>query len=367
MAGSAITNVPTSTINGDVGLSPAAGSNYGAGLTPLQVSGTIYAVDVTGPAGVAGNNPGLVNQAKTDLITAYDNAAGRTPTATFTGNNSLGGKTLTSGVYSLASGTTDLDGTLTLDAQGDENAVFIFQASSTLTTASNSVVSLINGARFCWVFWVVPSSATLGTGSTFVGHMFALTSISVTTSVTVYGQLLAQNGAVTLDQDTITNGPCPTIAAASSTVFTITESIEGNGSITRGNGSVTPSGVFSISSGQSMDYIIKPNEGETIVDVLVNGVSVGPVPYYLFLNVTSNQTIRAIFSNAAATAIETTIKEAAVEETTTTAPPVAGTTTVTGGQLPKTGTPWYNILLIGIVLILTGAISWVVVKKKRTE
>ncbi len=90
-------------------------------------------MDVTGPAGVAGNNPGLVNQAKTDLITAYDNAAGQTPTATFTGNNSLGGKTLTSGVYSLASGTTDLDGTLTLDAQGDENAVFIFQASSTLT------------------------------------------------------------------------------------------------------------------------------------------------------------------------------------------------------------------------------------------
>src|SRR5207244_13299962 len=108
----------------------------------------------------------------------------------------LGGLTLVSGVY--AGGAVGLTGTLTLDAEGDSSAVFVFQTASTLITASNSVVSLIGGASACNVYWKVGSSATLGTTSDFVGTIIALTSITVTTGATVDGRLLARNGAVTL-------------------------------------------------------------------------------------------------------------------------------------------------------------------------
>ena len=97
---------------------------------------------------------------------------------------------------------------LTLDARGNPNAVFVFQAGSTLTTASASRVVLINGAQSCNVYWQVGSSATLGTGSTFRGSIIALTSITVTTGVTIDGRVLARNGAVTLDSDTITTSAC---------------------------------------------------------------------------------------------------------------------------------------------------------------
>ena len=86
--------------------------------------------------------------------------------------------------------------------------MFVFQAGSSLTTASASRVNLINGAQSCNVFWQVGSSATLGTGSTFRGTILALTSITVTTGVTVDGRVLARNGAVTLDTDTITRPSC---------------------------------------------------------------------------------------------------------------------------------------------------------------
>jgi len=210
LAGTEITNVPTSVITGNVGLSPAAGSNY-AGLTAAEVTGTIYAVDGTGPAGAV-NNPGLLTTAKNDLTTAYLDAAGRTPTQTFVAvDNQLGGQTLTPGVYAFGHATTanlTAASPLTLDAQGDPNAVFIFQASSDLVTASGSTVLLVNGAQACNVFWQVSSSATLGTGSTFVGTIMALTSIAVTSDVTIEGRVLARNGAVTLDSDTITNAIC---------------------------------------------------------------------------------------------------------------------------------------------------------------
>ncbi|MHB8160829.1 MAG: ice-binding family protein [Thermoleophilia bacterium] len=211
LAGTAVTNVPTSVITGNVGLSPAAGTNY-AGLTMAEVSGTIYAVDVNGPAGAAGNNPSLVNGAKSDLTAAYLDAAGRTPTHTFVaGDNQLGGQTLTAGVYAFGHATTaniTAASPLTLDAQGDPNAVFIFQASSDLVTASNSVVRLANGAQACNVFWQVTSSVTLGTSSTFVGNVLALTSITDNGYSTISGSLLARNGQVALNHTTINDVTC---------------------------------------------------------------------------------------------------------------------------------------------------------------
>jgi hypothetical protein len=119
----------------------------------------------------------------------------------------LGGLTLTGGVYKSASAL-QLTGALTLDAQGDPNTVFIFQAASTLITASASHVNLINGAQPCNVFWQVGSSATLGTSSVFVGNILALTSVSMNNAVTVQGRALARNGSVTMINDTLTAGRC---------------------------------------------------------------------------------------------------------------------------------------------------------------
>jgi len=132
--------------------------------------------------------------------------------------------TLTDGVYCFSS-SVGLTGTLTLDAQGDPNAVFIFQIGSTLTTASASSVNLINGAQSCMVVWQVGSSATLGTTTAFSGNVLALTSNTATTGVTVDGRLLAQNGAVTLDSNTVTRAQCAAVPVVSVPVSVVPPSV----------------------------------------------------------------------------------------------------------------------------------------------
>ena len=148
---------------------------------------------------------GVALQAKNDLVTAYNDAAGRSSTETVAAD--LAGETLTPGVYTSAS-SLGLSGQLTLDAQGNPNAVFIFQAGSSLIVGSGSQVNLIGGAQACDVFWQVGSSATIGTSSAFVGNILALTSITMTTGATLQGSALARNGAVTLDTNTITRATC---------------------------------------------------------------------------------------------------------------------------------------------------------------
>lgn len=185
-----ITNTEASTINGNVGIHPAASVT---GFPPGIINGTTHAAD------------GVALTAKSDLVTAYDDAAGRPVTANYT---ALGGLTLVGGVYNSGSAILDLTGTLTLDGQNDPTSVWIFQATSSLVTASASSVSLVNGANPCNVFWQVTSSATLGSGSTFVGTIMALTSITMADGVTVTGRALARNGNVTLIRDTITSTTC---------------------------------------------------------------------------------------------------------------------------------------------------------------
>ena len=145
----------------------------------------------------------VAQRAATDLTTAYNDAAGRPFTArrppTSAGEPSRGGVYRTVSVASLG-----LTGRLTLDAQGDPRAVFIFQIPSTLITATDSDVRLVNGAQACNVFWQVGSSATLGTRTAFQGNILAATSISVSDGATVNGRLLARSGAVTLINDTVT-------------------------------------------------------------------------------------------------------------------------------------------------------------------
>src|SRR3954447_17719966 len=149
LAGSAVTNTGPSVLNGDLGLSPGTAVT---GFPPGTVNGATHVADAA------------ALQAQADLTTAYNDAAGRTPAATVTGD--LGNQKLAPGVYKSGS-SLGLTGTLTLDGENNADAVFIFQAGSSLTTASASSVRLINGAQACNVFWQIGSSATLGTSSVF--------------------------------------------------------------------------------------------------------------------------------------------------------------------------------------------------------
>jgi hypothetical protein len=147
----------------------------------------------------------MAAQAQTDVTTAYNNIAGRACTLDLTGQD-LGGRTLTPGVYCF-SAAAGLTGTLTLDFQSDPSSVFLFKTGSTLTTASaSSVVLANNGGTTCPpnVYWLVGSSATLGTGAKLLGNILALASITLTTGAKVDGRALARNGAVTMDTNIVT-------------------------------------------------------------------------------------------------------------------------------------------------------------------
>lgn len=210
LAGTAITNVPTSVITGDVGLSPAAGTNY-AGLTTAEVSGTIFAVDSTGPAGTAGNNPYLLTAAKADLVSAYDalSAGGNAICDTDYGavTKDLVGLSLAPGIY--CADAFELSGTLTLTGSG----VWIFRSAATLVTSGTANVV---GGDACDVWWKVVSSATLGTNTSLIGNILALTSISMNTGASLTGRALARNAAVTLQSNTINQSCTGTIAKSSS-------------------------------------------------------------------------------------------------------------------------------------------------------
>jgi Ice-binding-like len=203
LAGSGITNTGPTTVNGDIGTFP---------ITTIADAG---ALTITG---VNHGGDGVTQQAKLDLVNAYNVAAGQGPPSPIVAD--LGGQTLVPGVYNSAS-SIGLTGALTLNGGGDPNAVFVFQAGSTLTTAGQ--VNLVNGTQACNVFWQVGSSATLGTGTVFRGTILARDSISLITGTTVVGgRLLAANGAVTLDTNVITRPPT-CVAPTPTAVFTPTD------------------------------------------------------------------------------------------------------------------------------------------------
>lgn len=147
-------------------------------------------------------NPGLLTQAKSDLVTAYNATAAQGPGTTEP--TDLAGLTLTPGVYTVPAAATNLSGTVTLNGPG----VFIFISPSSLITSPGARVVLTGGASACNVFWLVNSQATLDTTTTFVGTVMALTTIVVNNGVNVNGRLLARNGAVTLINDVINLFPC---------------------------------------------------------------------------------------------------------------------------------------------------------------
>src|SRR6202167_4421741 len=189
LGGSTVTSTGPTTMFGDLGLSPGSsvtGAPHVLGATHVDDAVSIGA--------------------KNALTTAYNDAASR-PSNGSAGTD-LAGQTFTPGVRTASSSLLLSSGSVTLNAEGNPNAVFIFQIGSTLITGSNTSVSLTGGAQACNVFWQVGSSATLGTGTRFVGTVMAAATITAKTAATVHGRLLARTGAVNLDTNTITTSNC---------------------------------------------------------------------------------------------------------------------------------------------------------------
>ena len=210
LASAAITNVPTSVISGDVGLTPDTGANITGFSSPAscpEIGGHLYAVDGAGPA-CALIDATLLSNAKADALTAFIDATGAgrgTPTPVTT---DLAGLTLYPGLYeSLTTLDFSAGGILTLDAQGDSNAVFVIRSASAITTLGTSQVVLSGGAKASNVFWTAGSSITLGTNSIMKGSMLAGTSITLQTGANLEGRALTQGSsaaAITCDTCTIT-------------------------------------------------------------------------------------------------------------------------------------------------------------------
>lgn len=191
LAGTAVANTGASAVSGDIGSTPGV-SITGFG-PPGTLTGTIYA------------GGAVASHAQSALTAAYLDAAGRTADQTLT--DDLAGKTLTPGVYRYGAAA-QLTGTVILDAQGNPDAVFIFQIGTTLGSSAGSTVSLINGAQACHTFWQIGTSSTLGANTAFRGSMLADASITIGAGTSVAGRLLARTGTVTMDTNAVTPTTC---------------------------------------------------------------------------------------------------------------------------------------------------------------
>jgi hypothetical protein len=192
LAGSTVTNTGPTSIIGDLGVSPGTAVT---GFAVGAIVGAQHKGDTTAATGIA------------DLTTAYNEAAGRTLCPITVAGN-LGGQTLAPGLYKSTSSLAITSGDLTLDAQGDDTAVFIFQMASTLTTTSGRQVILAGGAQAKNIFWQVGTSATFGSTSVFAGTVMADQAITMETGATIEGRVLARIAATSFDSNTVVR-PAP--------------------------------------------------------------------------------------------------------------------------------------------------------------
>ena len=378
-----ITNTGPTVISGtagaDIGLAP--GSSF-TGSTTVITSGVQHIADTT------------ATTAQTDLVTAYNAVAASAPTVL--ASPELASHVITPGTYSTGAGSFANSGALTLDAQGAADAVFIFQASTTLITSAGSTMTLTNGAQACNVYWNVGSSATLGTNSTFVGHIYALTSITANTGANVQGQLLARTGAVNLNANTITNSACSTPTPTPTATATPTVTPTATPTVTP---TVTPiaAGTLVIIKHVVNTYGGTAVASDFMIHVTQNGSEVAGSPsagvdgaghtyllapgtylisegphdgYYGTFGSTDPAIVSSlqdglvtIVSGQVATVTRTNYQVAPAyvptPAPTASVPPVTPTpVTQTGGTLPKTGSPWYNLLALGAGLIVLGGVGF---------
>lgn len=362
LAATTVTNTGPTTISGtaggDIGLSP--GTSY-TGSGSVTTNGVAHIADAAA----------VIAQA--DLTTAFGDLA--VPTPTTLAAPDLAGQTLVPGTYTTTPGTFSNSGTLTLNAGGDASAVFIFQAASTVITSTSSSMVLTGGAQACNVFWRVGSSATIGTGSTFVGHVYADISITANTGATIYGNLLARTGAVTLDNTTIVNNSCVTpTPTPTATTPEVVPTIPQDSSIT------------SISSSEcttTNDYVVKINGDfpSRVGNVSVDGVNAplsqwtqSPSQITLTVPAGTKKTFTIEIYNGkfpvlpaqtfictvpvvevVATPTPTPTVEASETPTPEATIATGETVTETGGELPQTGTNNFNYLLLGLALLGLGA------------
>ena len=204
LGASTVTNVPTSTIAGNVGVWSVGGANS---VTGFNSSPGVAVADTQVTGGTVQAGTTAAQTAQGQLTTAITNLSSL-GSGTTLALADLAGLILTPGVYTVSAGTTNLSGTLTLDGGGNANAVWVFQMASTLITSANSVVNVINAGSGAGLFWNVGSSATIASNSTFMGNILALTSITMNTTATdLCGRALASTGAVTLQQNSL-SGTC---------------------------------------------------------------------------------------------------------------------------------------------------------------
>jgi hypothetical protein len=295
VAGSAVTNTGSSTLSGNLDLYPGTAVT---GFPPGLIGGS---QNIGGPTG------GPANVAANDVTSAYLEAQAAPTTAVM--NTDLGGRSLTAGVYS-ASSTMSLTGTLTL--VGDANSVFIFQTVSTLITSPGSRVVLSGGVQACNIYWQVGSSATIATTTQFVGNVLALASITMKTGATLEGRALARNGAVTLDDNTITSPTCNVASPATTTTSatpTTTKIGVGATTTTTRSGTTTPT----TKPGSTPPKSSPSNTTTTVVgrNTSTTGAGIGA-------------------------------------NTTTTAPPLVGAPVTGGGPLHPTVSPWPIVGFLGM-------------------